>query len=158
MGIRTGAQYINGLKSRQPEIWLSGRKVTHVCDEVVFQQPIREIAKLYDMQHDPEYQERRGILQGPAEGLTPELTARIQSLAKRICRTLALDGYARIDFRLTAEGVPYFLEANPNPEIAQREEFAQAAEYDGLKYPDLLNRILALGLSRAKRAEVPLPL
>jgi D-alanine-D-alanine ligase len=108
--------------------------------------------------HDPEYQERRGILQGPAEGLTPELTARIQSLAKRICRTLALDGYARIDFRLTAEGVPYFLEANPNPEIAQREEFAQAAEYDGLKYPDLLNRILALGLSRAKRAEVPLPL
>lgn len=58
MGIRTGAQYINGLKSRQPEIWLSGRKVTHVCDEVVFQQPIREIAKLYDMQHDPEYQDK----------------------------------------------------------------------------------------------------
>ncbi len=58
MGIRTGAQYINGLKSRQPEIWLSGRRVTNVCDEVVFQQPIREIAKLYDMQHDPEYQDR----------------------------------------------------------------------------------------------------
>ncbi|GIM47909.1 4-hydroxyphenylacetate 3-monooxygenase oxygenase component [Collibacillus ludicampi] len=58
MGIRTGAQYINGLKSRQPEIWLSGRKVTNVCDEIVFRQPIREIAKLYDMQHDPEYQDK----------------------------------------------------------------------------------------------------
>ncbi|UFJ41090.1 4-hydroxyphenylacetate 3-hydroxylase [Brevibacillus humidisoli] len=58
MGIRTGDQYINALKSRQPEIWLQGRKVTSVCDEAVFQQPIREIAKLYDMQHDPEYQEQ----------------------------------------------------------------------------------------------------
>lgn len=58
MGIRTGAQYINGLKSRQPEVWLNGRRVTSVYDEVVFQQPINEIAKLYDMQHDPEYQDK----------------------------------------------------------------------------------------------------
>lgn len=104
--------------------------------------------------HDPDYQERRGILQGPAEGLAPELVARIQRLAKRIFRTLALDGYARIDFRLSAEGVPYFLEANPNPEIAQREEFAEAAAHDGLKYRELLNRILTLGIARAKRVEV----
>jgi hypothetical protein len=47
--------------------------------------------------------------------------------AKRIYRTLALDGYARIDFRLSAESVPYFLDANPNPEIAEAEEFARAA-------------------------------
>lgn len=102
------------------------------------------------VKHDPEYQERRGILQGPAEGLAPELHRRIQRIVKRICSTLELDGYNRIDFRLTAEGVPYFLEANPNPEIAQSEEFASAAEHDGLAYPDLLNRILELGLSRAR--------
>jgi D-alanine-D-alanine ligase len=66
----------------------------------------------------PVYQERRGILQGPAEDLAPELEARIQRIAKRIYRTLALDGYARIDFRLSPMGVPYFIEANPNPEIA----------------------------------------
>ena len=40
--------------------------------------------------------------QGPAKGLSPPLQARIHSLAKRICRTLELDGYARIDFRLAA--------------------------------------------------------
>jgi anthranilate 3-monooxygenase (FAD)/4-hydroxyphenylacetate 3-monooxygenase len=55
MGIRTGAQYINGLKSRQPEIWLGGKKVTDVVNEEVFRQPIREIAKLYEMQHDPDH-------------------------------------------------------------------------------------------------------
>jgi D-alanine-D-alanine ligase len=100
------------------------------------------------VKHDPVYQEQRGILQGPAEDLSPELTARLQRIAKRIYRTLALDGYARIDFRLSAEGVPYFLEANPNPEIAETEEFAQAADYDGIAYNTLLERILALGVSR----------
>lgn len=102
------------------------------------------------VKHDPVYQERRGILQGPAEDLSPELTARIQRTAKRIYRTLTLDGYARIDFRLSPDGIPYFLEANPNPEIAETEEFAQAAEYDGLEFDAMLERILALGIRRAK--------
>ena len=44
--------------------------------------------------------------------------ARISTTAKRICRTLEIDGYARIDFRLAADSTPYFIEANPNPEIA----------------------------------------
>jgi len=101
------------------------------------------------VKHDPDYQERRGILHGPAKDLGPELNARIQRMAKRIYRTLELDGYARIDFRLSAEGITYFLEANPNPEIAESQEFAAAARHDGIAYPDLLHRILALGIRRA---------
>ena len=100
------------------------------------------------VKHDTGYQERRGILHGPAKDLTPELAARIQGLAKRIDRTLELDGYARIDFRLAADGTPYFLEANPNPEIAENEEFATAARHVGMSYPDLLHRIVALGMRR----------
>jgi D-alanine-D-alanine ligase len=100
--------------------------------------------------HDPDYQERVGIVDGPAKDLAPEVYARIQRTAKRIYKTLGLDGYARIDFRLSADGTPYFIEANPNPEIAKSQEFATAAKHDGLDYPDLLHRILALGISRAK--------
>jgi D-alanine-D-alanine ligase len=99
--------------------------------------------------HNPDYQERRQILHGPAKDLAPELLARIQRIAKRIYRTLELDGYARIDFRLAADGTPYFLEANPNPEIAESQEFAAAAKHVGIKYRDLLHRILALGIKRA---------
>jgi D-alanine-D-alanine ligase len=102
------------------------------------------------VKHDPSYQERVGIVDGPAKDLAPEVSARLQRTAKRIYRTLKLDGYARIDFRLSADGTPYFIEANPNPEIAKSQEFATAARHDGLDYPDLLNRILALGISRAK--------
>ena len=101
------------------------------------------------VKHDPNYQERLGILDGPAKDLAPELYSRIQRTAKRVYRTLELDGYARIDFRLSADGIPYFIEANPNPEIAKSQEFATAAQHDGLAYPDLLHRILALGISRA---------
>jgi D-alanine-D-alanine ligase len=102
------------------------------------------------IKHDPDYQERLGIADGPAKDLTPELASRIQRIAKRAYRTLGLDGYARIDFRLTADGTPYFIEANPNPEIAKSQEFATAALHDGVGYPELLHRILALGISRAK--------
>jgi len=100
--------------------------------------------------HGPDYEERVGDVDGPADDLAPEVYGRIQRTAKRIYRTLGLDGYARIDFRLVADGTPYFIEANPNPEIAKSQEFATAARHDGLDYPGLLHRILALGISRAK--------
>jgi D-alanine-D-alanine ligase len=106
------------------------------------------------VKHDIAYQERRGVLEGPAKDLPPHVAERIRTLVKRICRTLELDGYARIDFRLSATNVPYFIEANPNPEIAQNEEFARSAAHDGIKYPDLLNRVMALGIARAKAVGV----
>ncbi len=101
------------------------------------------------VKHNPEYQERRGVIQGAAQGLTPSLENRIREMAKRICRVLDIDGYARVDFRLTPDGVPYFIEANPNPEIAEDEEFASAAKHEGIEYADLMNRLLALGIRRA---------
>ena len=100
---------------------------------------------------DVKYQEERGILQGPAQNLPPEIHKRIHNLTRRICRTLELDGYARIDFRLSSDGIPYFLEANPNPEIARHEVFAESAAADGMKYSEMLRRILALGMQRARQ-------
>jgi D-alanine-D-alanine ligase len=101
------------------------------------------------VKHDPRYQARVGIVDGPAENLAPAARVRIQRTAKRIYQTLGLDGYARIDFRLSADGTLYFIEANPNPQIAKGDVFAAAARHDGLDYPGLLHRILALGISRA---------
>jgi D-alanine-D-alanine ligase len=100
------------------------------------------------VKHDPDYQERHGILHGPAKDLSADQAARIQRMAKRIYRSLEMDGYGRIDFRLADDGTPYFLEANPNPEIAESQEFATAARHVGIDYPDLLRRIVALGLRR----------
>lgn len=101
------------------------------------------------VKHDPIYQEKRGILQGPAQDLSPKVVTKIRTLAKRIAHTLELDGYGRIDFRLSKDDVPYFIEANPNPEIASSQEYSQAALHAGISYGDLLNKIVTLGLKRA---------
>ena len=101
------------------------------------------------VKHSPSYQEKWGIYQQPAADLSPALAAHIVRTTKRIYRILQIDGYARIDYRLGPTGELYFLEANPNPEIAEREEFSSAAQAAGFSYPELLQKIVRLGLTRA---------
>jgi D-alanine-D-alanine ligase len=100
------------------------------------------------VKHDPDYQRRRGIFQHRAE-LTDAIRDSIIRTTKRIARILDLDGYNRVDYRLAEDGKLYFLEANPNPDIARSEEFASAAEEAGTSYPELIDRILRLGHQRA---------
>jgi D-alanine-D-alanine ligase len=94
------------------------------------------------------YQKRRGVKIGPARNLPPELERLLVKATKRIYRLLQLSGYARIDFRLDEEERPYFLEANPNADIAYGDEFADAAEAAGIDYEPLLDRLLAIGLRK----------
>lgn len=97
---------------------------------------------------DRKFQKRRGVKIGPARDLPPEVERLLVKTTKRVYRLLQLSGYARVDFRLDAEGRPYFLEANPNADIGFGEEFAEAAEAAGIDYEPLLNRILAIGLRK----------
>ncbi|MCC5829769.1 MAG: ATP-grasp domain-containing protein [Phycisphaeraceae bacterium] len=99
---------------------------------------------------DMSYRRRLGVDTRRASDLTDEQERKIRQEAKRICRTLDITGYARLDFRLTEAGKLYLLEANPNPDLSYGEDFAESAEVDGLKYPELLERIIKLGLSHAK--------
>lgn len=93
------------------------------------------------------YQARHGIESGPALDLPDGMAPRLQRLAKRVCRVLYLTGFARIDLRLTASGQAYVIEANPNPQVARGDDFAESAEAAGLDYPALLTRLLALALA-----------
>ena len=100
---------------------------------------------------DLEYQEKYKVRLGRAKGLSEEMERRIARLSRRICRGLGTDGCVRIDFRLDEEGKLYFLEANPNPDIGDGEEFASAAKAAGMDYPALLQKIVNLGIRRAER-------
>jgi D-alanine-D-alanine ligase len=99
--------------------------------------------------HDLDYQQRHGIDLRAAD-LEEEQAARLAHIARRIYKILELSGYARLDFRLDANGQVFFLEANPNPEIAEREEFASSAKAAGVSYPELLQRIVNLGLRQPR--------
>ena len=95
-----------------------------------------------------QFQKRRGVKIGPARDLPPELERLLVKTSKRVYRLLQLSGFARIDFRLDAEGRPFFLEANPNADIGYGEEFAEAAEAAGIDYEPLLDRLLAIGVRK----------
>jgi D-alanine-D-alanine ligase len=95
---------------------------------------------------DLAYQAKVGVVTEAAR-LTPELTARIEHISKRVYRVLSLSGYARLDYRLTDDGRLYLLEANPNPDIALSEDFAAAAAHSGVRYEPLLQKIITLGMS-----------
>ncbi len=75
---------------------------------------------------------------------------RIEKICKDIYRLLTIDGYARIDLRLTPDNKAYFIEANPNPHLAADEDFAQSALKAGMKYPELIQAIVGLGMRMAR--------
>jgi D-alanine-D-alanine ligase len=101
------------------------------------------------------YQQKHGIKTAEAKQLPDELAQPIQHLCKRVYRALGLSGYARIDLRLDGSGKAFVLEANPNPQLAAGEDFADSAEHAGISYRALLQRIIQLGLRWRPAAEPP---
>jgi D-alanine-D-alanine ligase len=93
------------------------------------------------------YQKKHGITSGLARDLPDDVLQTVQKISKRVYRTLDLSGYARIDLRLSDDGKVYVLEANPNPQLAYGEDFAESAERAGVSYEALLQRIMTTGLS-----------
>ena len=116
--------------------------------ELVFREVPANEPKMatYSAKWDEGYRKRKGLENQFAEGLEPALVARIEETCKRIYRLLTIDGYARIDLRLTPANELYFIEANPNPHLAEDEDFAQSAARAGLSYPQLIDRIIRVGM------------
>jgi len=53
--VRTGKQYIEGLKKHPRDVWVNGKRVDDVTTFPAFRRPLERIAHLYDMQHDPAF-------------------------------------------------------------------------------------------------------
>ncbi len=96
---------------------------------------------------DRQYQSKHGIRTARAKDLPNGADALFDRMAKRIFRALYLSGYARMDFRMRADGSIFVLEANCNPNLSYGEDFAESAAAAGVPYGNLLERIMRLGLS-----------
>ena len=96
---------------------------------------------------DYKYQKKVGVQTHEAKGLDDATVQKICKLCKRVYRALGLTGYARLDLRLNGSDDVYLIEANPNPQIALGEDFAESARAVGIEYGELLTKILTLGLS-----------
>ena len=99
----------------------------------------------YKAKWDEEYRKRWGIRNEFAKELDAGLVQHIKSICKKIYRLLAIDGYARLDLRLTPQNEVVFIEANPNPILAREEDFAESAKKADIPYPKLIEKIINLG-------------
>jgi D-alanine-D-alanine ligase len=83
-----------------------------------------------------------------AEDLPEETAALLQQTAVAVFQALELRDYARIDMRLRADGRVAVIEANPNPWLASKAEFAMAARKSGRNYTQLIEEIVDLAMAR----------
>ena len=84
--------------------------------------------------------------------LSPAETAEVQSQARKAFAALKLKGCARIDFRMTAAGEFYCLEANTLPGMTATSLVPQGAAAAGIEFPDLCERIARLAVEPAPAA------
>lgn len=132
-------QYISGME-------LSAG-VIGVGDDITALPLIEIVPKhgFYDYQH--KYQKGWTDEIVPAR-ISPELTEKVQTLAKKAYRALQLGVYARVDFLLTKDGEAYCLEANTLPGMTPTSLLPQEAEHAGLDYPALCETIVNHSLKR----------
>jgi D-alanine-D-alanine ligase len=89
--------------------------------------------------------ERRDALRAD---LPPTLQGDLAGLARRAFQVLGLRDYARFDLRLSPGGTCFFLEANTTPSLEPLEALALSAQWAGLDYPALVERMLSAALRR----------
>jgi D-alanine-D-alanine ligase len=90
-----------------------------------------------------------------AEGLDDATVQKLSDTAVAAYRAVKLRDYGRIDMRLTPEGEVYVIEANPNPWLSSKHEFAMAAKKSGRSYTQLIGEIVQMALDRTRRAKAP---
>jgi len=105
----------------------------------------------YRLKWDMDYQQRWGLEFGFAVDLPDDVYDKVGHVSRRAYRALVLRDYGRIDLRVTEDGKIYVIEANPNPYLAQAEDFADSALEGGIEYEALIDRILSLALKRASK-------
>jgi len=95
-------------------------------------------------------------------GSTPRCPARLPSKVAAEVRRVALRawklvggcGYGRVDLRIDANGQPWILEVNANPDIAPDAGLARMARVAGIEYGPLIRSICELALAKSHQAIV----
>jgi D-alanine-D-alanine ligase len=89
----------------------------------------------------------------------PELVERLKAAAIQVFTGFAGEGYARMDFRVDAQGRIFFLEVNFTCSVFYPEGFQGSADYilgyDGIGQAGFLRAIIDEGVARHARRQLP---
>jgi D-alanine-D-alanine ligase len=84
--------------------------------------------------------------------LPPAIAARVRRIAVEAFRAVGMRDYGRIDMRLSASGVPYVVDVNPNCDLSEHAGMARAAAAVGIDYASLAKLLVRYALRRRRVA------
>ena len=102
----------------------------------------------YDVKFEKDTAAHRLTKSAIAQNLAEEIATKLTDTALAAYHAVKLRDYGRIDMRLSPKGDVYVIEANPNPWLASKHEFAMAAKKSGRPYTKLIEEIVNLALRR----------
>ena len=82
--------------------------------------------------------------------LPPAVAARVRRVAVEAFRALGMRDYGRVDVRLSAAGIPYVVDVNPNCDLSQHAGMARAAAAVGIDYAALAKLLVRYALRRRR--------
>jgi len=106
--------------------------------------PLRSEWFDYETKYDPDAVDE--ICPAP---VSPEVSARVVSLATAAHRALRCDGITRTDFIVPEDGEPRFLEINTLPGLTAASISPKAARASGMEFTDLIATLLDLARAKA---------
>lgn len=90
---------------------------------------------------------RHTVPQCPAD-IDPVLASQLQELAVKAYQALNCRDYARVDIRVSEQGIPYVIEVNPNPDITDNSGFSRAMRAYGSTIQEAYRKIVSFALQR----------
>ncbi|MDH7576384.1 MAG: D-alanine--D-alanine ligase [Bacillota bacterium] len=82
--------------------------------------------------------------------IRPDVAKEVEAIAVRTYRALNCRHFARIDFIISNDGVPYVLEVNTIPGMTPTSLFPDAAQAAGISFSDLVSRLVEEAWSSKK--------
>ncbi len=112
-------------------------------DFSAFADPFQQIVSFAAKWEEDSFDYKHTPVVCPAS-VAPVLLDRIIATAKRAWRAIGCRGYGRVDMRVAADGTPYVVEINCNPDISPDAGFFRAARAAGHDYVGMVTQILNL--------------
>src|SRR6185436_5255826 len=100
---------------------------------------------------DEKHVDYAGTKPVPLRDQDPGLRAAIESAARGAWGATGLRDYGRVDLRVDADGTPYVIDVNPNPDISPDAGVARSARVAGLDYPALIEKVALSAFRRGGR-------
>jgi 4-hydroxyphenylacetate 3-monooxygenase len=167
MGARTGAEYLQGLRAQEREVWLRGERVKDVTTHPGLANGARSVAALYDMQHDPALRDEMTYV-SPTSGarvgmsfIVPrtreELEARRGMMLRWARATGGMMGrspdFMNVNFAAWAGASDYFAQNRPEFGANIRRYYEHIREHDLVLTHSLINPQRSRDLSGAFNLE-----